>query len=200
MTVPAPTPARAFIGCAGWTIPRAAAGAFDAEGSHLERYARVFTGVEINSSFYRPHQAKTYARWAHSVPADFRFAVKLPRTITHERKLVDVGLPLQQFEDEVGGLENKLGAVLVQLPPKQDFDTAVAAGFFAALRRRFSCMLACEARHPGWFGPTLAGPCSCGPDREARDGAAVASHGVSSLLALEVPQAGRATEDRSQST
>ena len=141
-----------YLGCAGWTIPRAAAGAFPADGSHLERYARVFSAVEINSSFYRPHQANTYARWAQSVPASFRFAVKLPRSITHERKLIDIGLPLQQFEDEVAGLENKLGAILVQLPPKQDFDPGVAAAFLAELRRRFGCLLACEARHPAWFG------------------------------------------------
>jgi uncharacterized protein YecE (DUF72 family) len=157
MTEPVLIPAHAFIGCAGWTIPRAAAGAFDTEGRHLERYARVFSGVEINSSFYRPHQAKTYARWAESVPASFRFAVKLPRTITHERKLVDIDLPLQQFEDEVAGLENKLGALLVQLPPKQDFDAAVAGHFFAGLRRRFTCLLACEARHPAWFGEAATG-------------------------------------------
>lgn len=157
MNAAAHRPARTFIGCAGWAIPRDAAAAFPGEGSHLERYARVFPAVEINSSFYRPHQAKTYARWAACVPGSFRFAVKLPRSITHEHKLVATGLLLQQFEDEVAGLENKLGALLVQLPPKQGFDAAVAGAFFAGLRERFGCLLACEARHPDWFGEAATG-------------------------------------------
>ena len=71
------------IGCAGWSIHKDAAAAFPVEGSHLERYARVFPAVEINSSFYRPHKPETYARWADSVPDGFRFAVKVPRAITH---------------------------------------------------------------------------------------------------------------------
>ncbi|HWP34406.1 MAG TPA: DUF72 domain-containing protein, partial [Thermodesulfobacteriota bacterium] len=58
-----------LVGCAGWAIPRAAAGAFPGPGSHLERYARVLPAVEINSSFYRSHRPRTYARWAASVPA-----------------------------------------------------------------------------------------------------------------------------------
>ena len=60
--------------------------------------------VEINSSFYRPHQAATYARWAASVPAGFRFAVKLPRVISHERRLRDTMQPLALFLDGVMAL------------------------------------------------------------------------------------------------
>ena len=75
------------IGCAGWNLPKAHADAFPPEGSHLERYAGVFDSVEINSSFYRSHRAQTYARWAASVPPTFRFAVKLPCTITHAHRL-----------------------------------------------------------------------------------------------------------------
>ena len=86
------TPAGArLIGCAGWSIHKDVAGAFPDEGSHLERYAAVFPAVEINSSFYRPHQPQTYARWAASVPEAFRFSVKLPRSITHDARLRDVG-------------------------------------------------------------------------------------------------------------
>jgi uncharacterized protein YecE (DUF72 family) len=64
------------IGTAGWSFPRTLED-FPAEGTGLERYAAVFNGVEINSSFYRPHQRKTYERWAASTPAGFRFAVKV---------------------------------------------------------------------------------------------------------------------------
>ena len=71
------------IGCAGWSIPKAHAGAFPAVGTALERYAQVFDCVEINSSFYRSHRPSTYERWAASVPDHFRFSVKMPKQITH---------------------------------------------------------------------------------------------------------------------
>lgn len=146
-----PTPGRLLLGCAGWTIPREAAPAFPVEGSHLERYAGVFPSVEINSCFYRPHQVKTYQRWAASVPDEFRFSVKLPRSITHDARLVDIEAPLRQFAAEAGALGDKLGCVLVQLPPKLEFDAEVAAPFFARLQDTFGCTIACEGRHPGWF-------------------------------------------------
>lgn len=78
-------------------------------GSHLERYGAVLNAVEINTSFYRPHRTATYTRWAASVPEDFRFAVKVPKTITHERRLKDVGELLDRFLSEAGGLGPKLG-------------------------------------------------------------------------------------------
>lgn len=145
------------IGCAGWTIPRDTIPAFPDEGSHLERYARVFGGVEINSSFYRPHKPQTYARWAASVPDDFRFSVKLPRTISHDARLQDIDAPLAQFASEVSALGDKLGCILLQLPPKFAFDPAVAADFFSRASATFGCMVACEARNPGWFADEATG-------------------------------------------
>jgi hypothetical protein len=85
------TTAAVRIGTAGWSIPTEHAAPFPALGSHLERYAAVFDAVEINSSFYRPHRPATYERWAASVPEGFRFAVKVPKAITHERRLKGVG-------------------------------------------------------------------------------------------------------------
>jgi uncharacterized protein YecE (DUF72 family) len=140
-----------LVGCAGWCIPRDATPAFPAEGSHLERYSAVFRAVEINSSFYRPHQPKTYQRWADSVPDDFRFSVKLPRSMTHDAKLIGIDELLAQFAREAGALGDKLGCILVQLPPKLGFDRQVADAFFARLRETFGCMIACEARNPAWF-------------------------------------------------
>ncbi len=145
-------PGRLLTGCAGWTIPRENVSAFPADGSHLERYAQVFSAVEINSCFYRPHQVRTYERWAASVPDAFRFSVKLPRTITHDARLIDIEAPLRQFALEAGALGQKLGCVLVQLPPKLEFDGEVAAPFFARLQDAFGCTIACEGRHPSWFG------------------------------------------------
>jgi uncharacterized protein YecE (DUF72 family) len=77
--------------------------------------------------------------------------VKLPRSITHERRLRDGTAELDRFAGEVMQLGNKLGCVLVQLPPSLHFDADVAAVFFHALRQRFDGMLACEARHASWF-------------------------------------------------
>ncbi|PJC95353.1 DUF72 domain-containing protein [Janthinobacterium sp. BJB1] len=141
-----------YIGTAGWSISSTAASRFPRDGSHLQRYARVLPSVEINSSFYRPHQPSSYARWAASVPEQFRFSVKLPRSITHERRLRDCAAELQRFAGEVMQLGNKLGCVLVQLPPSLRFEADVAATFFRALRQYLDGMLACEARHASWFG------------------------------------------------
>lgn len=140
-----------LIGCAGWSLHRDVAADFPPDGSQLERYAAVFPAVEINSSFYRSHQPRTYARWAASVPAAFRFSVKLPKAISHEARLRDVDAQLDRFAFEVGHLGPKLGCVLIQLPPRGGFDEAVARDFLPRLRQRVGCMLALEARHPSWF-------------------------------------------------
>ena len=142
----------ARIGCAGWSIPKACSAEFPSEGSHLQRYAAVFNAAEINSSFYRPHQPQTYERWAAAVPQAFRFAVKAPKAMTHELRLADCAEPMGRFAGEAAGLGAKLGCVLVQLPPSLQFDAATAGAFFALARRHFGCMVACEARHPSWFG------------------------------------------------
>src|ERR1700710_2683095 len=110
-------PLNPFIGCAGWSIPKQHSGQFAICGSHLERYARRFPAVEINSSFYRPHRPATYGRWAASVPPGFRFSVKVPREVTHTRRLRDVVEPLERFLSEVKALGAALGPLLVQLPP-----------------------------------------------------------------------------------
>jgi uncharacterized protein YecE (DUF72 family) len=139
------------IGCAGWSLPSRHAEHFPPEGSHLHRYAQRFLAVEINSSFYRPHRPATYARWAASVPDDFRFAVKVPKEITHTRKLADPAEPLARFLSECANLGEKLGPLLVQLPPSLAYDAAVASAFFAHLRERFAGAVVCEPRHPTWF-------------------------------------------------
>ncbi len=152
MTRATSNPQGIFIGCAGWSVPREHAARFPTAGSHLERYAARFNAVEINSSFYRPHRPATYARWAASVPDDFRFAVKVPRTITHEHRLAGALDLLERFLGEVTALGEKLGPLLVQLPPGLPFRAGTARTFFTALRRRFAGTVVCEPRHPTWFG------------------------------------------------
>jgi uncharacterized protein YecE (DUF72 family) len=138
------------IGTAGWSFPRTLE-SFPAEGTGLERYAAVFNAVEINSSFYRPHQRKTYERWAASTPAGFRFAVKVPRTITHERRLVDIAEPMARFLDECGGLDGKLGPLLIQLPPSLRFDARLVEAFLTAWRKATTAATVLEPRHATWF-------------------------------------------------
>ena len=138
------------IGTAGWTIPRLWRDGFPAEGSQLERYAARLPAVEINSSFYRPHRLETYCRWAGSVGPDFRFAVKLPREITHERRLVEVSSPLLEFAGQIAGLGEKLGVVLIQLPPSLAFDPDAAAPFLRAAGA-LPAQLVLEPRHASWF-------------------------------------------------
>ena len=111
----------------------------------------MLNAVEINSSFHRPHRRATYERWAATVPDDFAFAVKMPKTITHEARLLAADALLDRFLEESGGLGTKRGPILIQLPPSLAFDPDIAAGFFAMLRKRTGVRLACEPRHPSWF-------------------------------------------------
>ena len=141
------------IGCAGWTLPRGVQPVFPEEGTHLARYAARFPAVEINSSFYRPHRPATYERWAASVPAGFRFAVKVPKEITHERRLADAGDALARLLEQLGGLGDRLGCLLVQLPPSLGFDERVAGGFARSLRALYGGAVAVEPRHESWFRP-----------------------------------------------
>ena len=139
------------IGCAGWALTKANQAEFPAEGTHLQRYAGRFNAVEINSSFYRQHRPATYEQWAASVPADFRFAVKVPKAITHEQRLVAADVLLDVFLDEATCLGERLGCLLVQLPPSLAYDAPTVGLFLDDLRDRYHGAVALEPRHPSWF-------------------------------------------------
>lgn len=145
------------IGCAGWQLPLAVQGEFPPGDSHLRRYAAVFNASEINSSFHRPHRASTYQRWAEAVPEGFAFCVKLPKAMTHERRLAGCAPLLAQFFSECAGLGVRMRCVLVQLPPSLAFDAGVAAEFFGALVQHHSGLVALEPRHGSWFTPDVDG-------------------------------------------
>ena len=117
----------------------------------LARYATRFDLVEVNSSFYRPHQRKTWERWAAEVPARFRFTAKMPQEISHERALRGCVACIERFLGEVGGLGDKLGCLLLQLPRSRALEARVAANFLAQLRKRYRGGLAIEPRHASWF-------------------------------------------------
>ncbi|SES26459.1 DUF72 domain-containing protein [Rhizobium sp. NFR03] len=149
------------IATAAWSIPRIVAGHFASEGSGLARYASVFNGVEVNSTFYKPHRTSTYARWADSVPDDFRFALKLPKAITHEQRLIEIGLLFDGFLTEIEPLGNKIGPLLCQLPPSLGYDPAVVESALFALRQRFEGRIVIEARHKSWQSPDVLSLLEC---------------------------------------
>lgn len=143
------------IGCAGWSIASSVQHNFPAQGTHLERYSRVLSAVEINSSFYRLHRAATYARWRDSVPESFRFSAKVPRSITHRLRLKNADAELREFLDAANNLQHKLGCLLVQLPPSLPFVSSIATDFFRQLRSSFAGDIALEPRHASWVGPEV---------------------------------------------
>lgn len=142
-----------LVGTAGWSLPREVQDAFGPGASHLARYATRFPVAEINSSFHRPHKRSLYEKWAAAVPPAFRFCAKLPRTITHERRLADCEGLLLEFLGQAAGLGDKLACLLVQLPPSLAFEPRVAQVFLRMLRGHFAGALALEPRHASWFAP-----------------------------------------------
>lgn len=141
------------VGTAGWSLPREVQDAFPAGDSHLASYAGVFPVAEINSSFHRPHRRSLYEKWAAAVPAHFRFCAKLPKAITHERRLAGAEPLLEVFLEQAGGLGDKLGCLLVQLPPSLAFDRPIVQAFLGVLQRCFTGAVALEPRHASWFEP-----------------------------------------------
>lgn len=139
------------IGTAGWSLTAEMKTELSETGTHLQRYATRFDCVEINSSFYRPHRRKTYERWADSVPITFRFSVKVPKVVTHERRLNDCETEMAQFFEESSGLGACLGVYLVQLPPSLAFDRKSCSAFFANARSRSETAFVVEPRHATWF-------------------------------------------------
>jgi uncharacterized protein YecE (DUF72 family) len=142
-----------FIGTAGWVVPAQDRSPHQSGHTHLHDYSRSFNAVEINSSFKQSHRRETYERWATETPEPFRFAVKLPRTVTHDSGLRGCRRELELFVTAAAGLGKKLAVLLTQLPPSLEFNARVARSFFEQLSGSTSAVLVCEARHPSWFSP-----------------------------------------------
>eukprot|EP00913_Durusdinium_trenchii_P031535 g29527.t1 len=139
-----------IVATAAWSIPRPVAELFPREGSGLARYAAVFKGVEINSTFYRRHKPSTFARWADAVPEDFRFSVKIPKEISHDRAMKDIRPALSVFLEDIAPLGERRGPLLCQLPPSLAFDPAVMEEAFGTLRALDAGPVVIEPRHPSW--------------------------------------------------
>jgi uncharacterized protein YecE (DUF72 family) len=114
----------------------------------LTSYLQHFDTVEINNTFYRLPTETALAAWRDSTPANFRFAVKGSRYLTHMKKLADPDAGLEKFLSCATILGPKLGPILFQLPPFLDAKPGRLDAFLAALPRSLRC--AFEFRHPGW--------------------------------------------------
>lgn len=142
---------RIVVGTAGWGIPRSAGELFGTNGSSLERYASVFQGVEVNSTFYRVHKDATLTRWSAAVPSVFRFAFKVPKAITHTGHLASDDIRLGAFMKQIALAGERLGPVLVQLPPSLVFEPESVERFLQRLRSTISSDIAFEPRHRSWL-------------------------------------------------
>jgi len=139
-----------IIATAAWSIPQKWAHRFSREGSGLTRYASVFDGVEINSTFYRRHRTTTFARWAESVPDGFRFSVKIPREISHDRAMKEIAEPFDAFLEDIAPLGEKRGPLLCQLPPSLAFDADKFETAFKTMRDADAGPIVIEVRHKSW--------------------------------------------------
>ncbi len=110
-----------YIGTSGWNYKHWGGGVFYPSGlsqkGWLDYYSKIFNTVEINNTFYRLPSKAVFEKWRDSVPDGFRFIVKANRFITHIKRLKDPESSVKNFLLNMGGLGEKLGPVLFQLPP-----------------------------------------------------------------------------------
>lgn len=146
------TPGGVRVGTQGWNYA-AWLGGFYPEGTRpadfLGVYARAFDTVEVDSTFYATPPESTVRGWAERTPPGFVFALKVPREVTHERRLVGAEEPVAEFFERVRALGEKLGPVLVQLGPDfQPGELGALRGFLPHVPR--DLRVAVELRSHKW--------------------------------------------------
>jgi uncharacterized protein YecE (DUF72 family) len=148
-------PGKVFIGTSGWNYKHWSHGRFYPrscpQSEWLAFYARHFGTVEINNSFYRLPAPQAFAAWAKKTPADFIFAVKVSRFITHIKRLKDPQESVKLFLKNSSRLGKKRGPLLFQLPPQMKADVDRLKGLVGTLSRRRALKVALEFRHETWF-------------------------------------------------
>jgi len=120
-----------------------------AKAKWLEFYAGHFDAVELNNSFYRLPSEDAFANWRDSSPANFTFAVKVSRFITHIKRLKDAGEAVEKFISRAAILGDKLGPLLYQLPPNMHRNDEVLESFLSTLPRGMKHVF--EFRHQSWL-------------------------------------------------
>jgi len=120
----------------------------------LRYYGERFDTVEVNNTFYRAPTAGLLEKWSSEVPAGFRFVLKAPKRITHDRKLADVDDAVANLLEVSRTLAEKRGPFLFQLPPTFKKDRQRLEDFLVRLG---SAPAALEFRHPSWFDEEVYG-------------------------------------------
>ena len=114
-------------------------------------YSKFFDTVEINNTFYRMASAETFEEWRKAAPKDFCYAIKYSRYGTHRKKLKDPADHISYFLDRASHLENTLGPILVQLPPRWKRNYPRLDEFLKEAPK--DLRWAVEIRDPDWFSP-----------------------------------------------
>lgn len=151
-----PVKKKILIGTSGFSYPEWKGSFYPRElasKKYLAFYADHFPTTEINNSFYRTPNIKTVEGWYNEVPADFSFTLKLNQNITHRKKLKGAGEDMDYFLEVASHLQEKLGTILVQLPPYFKKDAEVLEQFVSAYARK--ARLAFEFRHATWTDPEV---------------------------------------------
>ena len=148
---------KAWIGTSGYVYPHWRKGVFYPEGlparEELAYYASNFHTVELNNPFYRFPTPANLERWRDATPPEFLFALKVNRTVSHTRRLRDVAAPLEEFVALASILGERLGPLLVQLPPDFQLDLPRLEEFVASLPDGYRWVV--EFRHPSWQTPAV---------------------------------------------
>ena len=148
--------AKYYIGCSGWHYDHWR-GLYYPEGlskpKWLQFYARQFTTVELNNSFYRLPSEKAFTTWRESTPDDFVFAVKVSRFITHIKRLKNLDSAVETFLSRAVLLGQKLGPLLYQLPPNMKRNDEVLESFLSSLPQDYRHVV--EFRHKSWIDDTV---------------------------------------------
>lgn len=143
-----------YVGTSGWVYSHWRGPFYPAdllEREWLEFYAKNFSAVELNTSFYHLPREKTFQGWYARTPANFVFAVKGPRFITHMKKLKDCREPLTNLLKAASNLKGKLGPIFFQLSPSFKVDKDRLRSFLEFLPTNPKGLFAFEFRHPSWF-------------------------------------------------
>jgi uncharacterized protein YecE (DUF72 family) len=119
----------------------------------LEFYARSFSTVEVNMTFYRFPKPETLGSWLDKTPPGFTFTLKANRDITHLRKLREAGSQVRSFYHLAGSLKDRLGCILFQLPPSIKLDLDLLGEFLRTLSPDHRNVI--EFRDPSWYDPRV---------------------------------------------
>ncbi len=141
-----------YVGCSGWHYEHWRGIYYPVElpkAKWLPFYARQFSTVELNNSFYRLPSEKAFTTWRESTPNNFMFAVKVSRFITHVKRLKDAGSAVENFLSRAGLLGAKLGPLLYQLPPNLRRNDALLQSFLSSLPPKYQHVV--EFRHESWL-------------------------------------------------